>query len=395
MLRPRRSHLLRCPSWAAGSPSGGGGWRWPRWEWRGSRDAARRRPANPRPPPALRPPLPRPRRRRSPWWPPGMCSSTRTVTWSPGPRPPAGRTASATTSAACSPRWHRSSVMRTWRSAIWRPRWPHPAARSLAIPASTCSRRSPPRWPPPATTTAPPRPTTRWTPALPGWSAPWTPWMPPASTTPAPTAAQPRPRPRTSAPFTASRSPTWPSYGLNGIPELADKPWAVDDFDPAGPQVAGMLAEAHAARAAGAQIVIASVHCCTEYTTDPTAAQVAIASALLASPDVDLVVGHHAHVVQPVERIGGKWVAYGLGNYIAEQTPQATRDSVIARFTFIRGPDGSYTVRTAEAIPTAIQPAGDGLAVVPTHPGDPSYQRVADVVDRRGAADAGLLIIPG
>jgi poly-gamma-glutamate capsule biosynthesis protein CapA/YwtB (metallophosphatase superfamily) len=185
------------------------------------------------------------------------------------------------------------------------------------------------------------------------------------------------------------------TYGLNGIPEPADQKWAVDDFDPTVPQVDGILAAAHRARQAGAQIVIASVHCCTEYTADPTAAQVAIASALLASPDVDLVVGHHAHVVQPFERIGGKWVAYGLGNQIAEQTPQATRDSVIARFTFIRGPDGSYTVRTAEAIPTAIQPAGDGLAVVPTRPGDPAYQRVADVVNRRGGADAGLLITPG
>jgi poly-gamma-glutamate capsule biosynthesis protein CapA/YwtB (metallophosphatase superfamily) len=185
------------------------------------------------------------------------------------------------------------------------------------------------------------------------------------------------------------------TYGLNGIPEPGDKPWAVDDFDPIGPQVAGMLAAAHAARAAGAQIVIASVHCCTEYTSDPTAAQVAIASKLLASPDVDLVVGHHAHVVQPFERIGGKWVAYGLGNEIAEQTLPGTRDSVIARFTFTRGADGSYSVRTAEAIPTAIQPAGDGLAVVPTRPGDPAYQRVAEVVNRRGAADAGLLLTTG
>jgi poly-gamma-glutamate capsule biosynthesis protein CapA/YwtB (metallophosphatase superfamily) len=182
------------------------------------------------------------------------------------------------------------------------------------------------------------------------------------------------------------------TYGLNGIPEPADKPWAVDDFDPTAPRVDGMLADAHRARAAGAQIVIASVHCCTEYTADPTAAQVAIARALLASPDVDLVLGHHAHVVQPFERINGKWVAYGLGNHIAEQTPQATRDSVIARFTFTRGPDGRYTVSTAAAIPTSIQPAGDGLAAVPTHPGNPAYQRVTEVVDRRGAASAGLVI---
>ena len=182
------------------------------------------------------------------------------------------------------------------------------------------------------------------------------------------------------------------TYGLNGIPEPADKPWAVDDFDPTVPQVTDMLAAAHRARAAGAQIVIASVHCCTEYVTDPTPAQVAIAHALLASPEVDLVLGHHAHVVQPFERIGGKWVAYGLGNHIAQQDLPATYDSVIARFTFTRGPDGAYAVSTAEAIPTLIQPAGDGLAVVPTRPGDPAYQRVAEVVNRRGAAENGLVI---
>src|SRR3954469_25584217 len=65
------------------------------------------------------------------------------------------------------------------------------------------------------------------------------------------------------------------TYGINGIPEPADQPWAVDDFDPSGPHVAGILSEAHASLAAGAQIFIASVHCCTEYSTDPTAAQVA------------------------------------------------------------------------------------------------------------------------
>ena len=182
------------------------------------------------------------------------------------------------------------------------------------------------------------------------------------------------------------------TYGLNGIPEPAGQPWAVNDFDPAMPEVEGMLAEAARARTAGAEVVIASVHCCTEYQSDPSAAQVAIAEELLASPDVDLVLGHHAHVVQPFERINGEWVAYGLGNHIAQQDLPATYDSVIARFTFTRSPEGHYTVSTAEAIPTHIQPAGDGLAIAPTHPGDPAYQRVAEVVTRRGGADAGLVI---
>ncbi|MGR7026513.1 CapA family protein [Geodermatophilus sp. URMC 62] len=182
------------------------------------------------------------------------------------------------------------------------------------------------------------------------------------------------------------------TYGLNGIPEPAGQPWAVNDFDPAVPRVDGILADAARARAAGADVVIASVHCCTEYTTDPTTAQVAIAQALLASPDVDLVLGHHAHVVQPFEQVNGKWVAYGLGNHIAEQDLLVTYDSVIARFTFTRGPDGHYAVGTAEAIPTHIQPQGDGLTVVPTGPGDPSYERGSEVLTRRGGADAGLII---
>ncbi len=182
------------------------------------------------------------------------------------------------------------------------------------------------------------------------------------------------------------------TYGLNGFPEPAGQPWAVNDFDPAAPQVDGILAEAARARAAGAEVVITSVHCCTEYQHDPSAAQTAIAAALLASPDVDLVLGHHAHVVQPFERINGKWVAYGLGNHIAQQARPVTYDSVIARFTVTRGPDGRYAVTMAEAIPTHIQPAGDGLAVVPTHSSEPAYERVAEVVTRRGGADAGLLV---
>jgi poly-gamma-glutamate capsule biosynthesis protein CapA/YwtB (metallophosphatase superfamily) len=92
-----------------------------------------------------------------------------------------------------------------------------------------------------------------------------------------------------------------------------------NDFDPTGPQVDGILADAARARRAGAEIVIASLHCCTEYNPAPDPTQIAIVAALLASPDVDLVIGHHAHVVQPIERINGKWVAYGLGNHVAQQ----------------------------------------------------------------------------
>ncbi|WP_449266605.1 CapA family protein, partial [Escherichia coli] len=92
--------------------------------------------------------------------------------------------------------------------------------------------------------------------------------------------------------------------------------WSVDVV--AIPDVAPMLEAAARTRAAGADVVVASLHCCLEYDNDATAAQEEAVRALLASPDVDLVLGHHAHVVQPFLQADGEWAALGLGNHIAE-----------------------------------------------------------------------------
>jgi hypothetical protein len=116
---------------------------------------------------------------------------------------------------------------------------------------------------------------------------------------------------------------------------------------------------------------------------------------LLASPDLDLVLGHHAHVVQPFEQIAGEWAAYGLGNHVAEHATRGypTEDSVLARFTFRRGPDGRFAVASAEAVPLRIELGGDAVRVLPADPR--SFERIAGVLDRRGAVAAGLGIVHG
>jgi poly-gamma-glutamate synthesis protein (capsule biosynthesis protein) len=182
------------------------------------------------------------------------------------------------------------------------------------------------------------------------------------------------------------------TYGLNGGGPPADRAWEVSVADV--PDVAGMLAAAARAKAAGAQVVIASLHCCVEYQHDPTGAQVAAVRTLLASPDIDLVLGHHAHVVQPFEQIGGKWVAYGLGNFVAEMAKEGDPyDEVAARFTFTRGADGRFRVTTAQAIPLHVDVLAGRVRVVPADPA--AFQRVAGVLGRRGAVAAGLGIVPG
>ena len=141
------------------------------------------------------------------------------------------------------------------------------------------------------------------------------------------------------------------AFGFNGIKVPAGKPWLANQID-----VDAILAAAHKAREAGAQVVIASLHWGVEYQHDPTAEQRSQAKKLLASDDLDLIVGHHAHVVQPFEKIGDKWVAYGLGNSIARHSdPRGdTEEGTAARFRFVRDGD-RWKVDKAEYIPTLIK----------------------------------------
>ncbi|MGH3761127.1 CapA family protein [Actinophytocola sp.] len=116
-----------------------------------------------------------------------------------------------------------------------------------------------------------------------------------------------------------------------------------------------VLADARAARKAGAQVVIASLHWGDENVSTPSAFQRKTAKRLLSDAAIDLIVGHHAHTVQPFEKINGKWVAYGLGNQLArhEDPRGATEEGVMARFRFSRSDDG-WTVDQAEYLPTLI-----------------------------------------
>jgi len=127
------------------------------------------------------------------------------------------------------------------------------------------------------------------------------------------------------------------TYGFNTGPPL--QPWQVSILD-----VDAVLRAARAARTVGADLVVVAVHAGTEYDTEPNSDQRAAAEALLASPDIDLVYGHHAHVVQPLQQINGKWVIYGLGNNIAAHaTPvDATREGLLVRVTFSQDSAGGW-----------------------------------------------------
>ncbi len=151
------------------------------------------------------------------------------------------------------------------------------------------------------------------------------------------------------------------TYSLNGLTLPKDKSWAVSLWD-----APNLLAQAHAARLAGADIVVVQLHGGNEYQVKPTAEQAALAAALTASDDVDLVFGEHVHVVQPVTKVNGKWVVYGMGNLVAQQvtTQPRTYEGMTMRFTFTGTVGGRYSVTKAEYIGTLIT-HGDPIRVYP------------------------------
>jgi len=144
------------------------------------------------------------------------------------------------------------------------------------------------------------------------------------------------------------------AYGLNGLHKPAGKSWSVNTFDADAADATPIIDAAKAARAAGADVVVASVHCCVEYRTLPTAAQERIAQQIAASGAVDLYIGHHAHVPQPIVSLeggpngDGMWVAYGLGNFLSNQDQACcvaeTSSGVLLTATFTVSPDDRVDV---------------------------------------------------
>jgi len=141
------------------------------------------------------------------------------------------------------------------------------------------------------------------------------------------------------------------TFGFNGLRRPAGQDWVANVTDPAA-----ILDAARAAKQAGAQIVVLSIHWGVEYSHTPNAGQKALARRLLASPNIDLILGCHEHVVQPIQRIGGKWVVYGMGNQLARHADPINdnREGIMPVFRFSETSPGRWRVTKAIAIPTWV-----------------------------------------
>ncbi|MFI6691251.1 CapA family protein [Streptomyces sp. NPDC050433] len=197
------------------------------------------------------------------------------------------------------------------------------------------------------------------------------------------------------------------TYDTNGIPLPEGQPWAVDLIDEEQ-----IVADSRAARAAGADIVVVSMHWGTEWQTAPDEKQLRLGERLTGSttdgrPDIDLIIGTHVHAPQAYEKVNGTWIIYGMGDQIAGEMvnnagqfdPRGTQGS-IGRFTFAppAAKGERWVVTKAEFIPqTMDNSVGRVINLSKALDDDPSRDdyraarsSIEEAVLGRGAAKDGL-----
>ncbi len=117
-----------------------------------------------------------------------------------------------------------------------------------------------------------------------------------------------------------------------------------------GVTATNVINDVAAARAAGAEVVIVSLHVFVEMQNAPTAEDRAIVQQIVNQAHPDLILIHGPHVPQPVERVGGTLVYWSMGNFISgmgvagrnKYSDLRTLDGLMATVRFTEQPDGSW-----------------------------------------------------
>lgn len=122
-------------------------------------------------------------------------------------------------------------------------------------------------------------------------------------------------------------------------------------------------------KGSGADIIVVSFHWGDEYATSSNQTQQEIARGLI-DAGADLVIGHHPHVVQEVEKYKDGWIIYSLGNFVFDQffSPE-TMSGFMAQARI-----ADDRVKTVEQIPIKLTPTFQPYVV--GAPGDPALEMV-------------------
>lgn len=138
------------------------------------------------------------------------------------------------------------------------------------------------------------------------------------------------------------------TYGTNGIPIPKDKNYCVNlinkDF---------ILSQLQNAQKENVDLICVSMHWGDEYSNNSNSEQADLTNFLFEN-GVDIILGSHPHVLQPMEirditlQDGTKktgFVIYSLGNFMSGQTKENTRSSIILNLKLTKsGKTGNFSI---------------------------------------------------
>ena len=142
------------------------------------------------------------------------------------------------------------------------------------------------------------------------------------------------------------------TYGLDHGRLPKGEPWRANIIDPAA-----IIADAKALRADGAEVVVLSMHWGNTQWRDPSPDQLRWADAITESRQIDLILGSHTHLLQPIDQVNGVWVIWGMSNLLSNHpvNPKwtaATQDGAIFTVEIRRASSGAISVSRPEVHPT-------------------------------------------
>ncbi|MCR1899013.1 CapA family protein [Irregularibacter muris] len=154
------------------------------------------------------------------------------------------------------------------------------------------------------------------------------------------------------------------TYGTNGIPLPEDEPYLVNLIDKTQ-----IEEDIQRAKAENPDIIVASMHFGVEYQRTPNDEQKELVD-FLAQQGVDVILGSHPHVIQPMEiknvvTAEGEekevFVIYSMGNFISNQRDRYTDSGLILQMGFEKNFKTNKTVlKQVEYIPTWVNKTSTG-----------------------------------
>ena len=170
------------------------------------------------------------------------------------------------------------------------------------------------------------------------------------------------------------------SDGMPGVPSINAIQCHPDSFGMINSFDYGQLnkfyeeigAQFEAMKAEGAEAIVVYMHWGEEYMLEPTDLQVKIAQKLC-DMGVDVIVGGHPHVVEPVDLLTSTedeshktLIIYSTGNAVSNQRIHEmrmksghTEDGILFNFTLVKYIDGTVEVLETSCVPTWVYMVGD------------------------------------